>query len=48
MMEKCSEVMHWLDENQDAETDEFEEKLKEIEGVYKPIIKRLHEVLTVH
>ena len=35
---KVEEVITWLDGNQTAEVDEFEDKLKEIEGVCNPIM----------
>jgi len=40
--DKCSEVISWLDANQLAEKDEFDDKQKEIEGVCKPIIEKLY------
>ena len=41
--DKCSELIAWLDANQLAETEEFEHKQKEIEGVCNPIITRLYQ-----
>lgn len=41
-MDKCNEVIHWLDSNQTAEKEEFEHQLKEIEGVCSPIISKLY------
>lgn len=35
--------MEWLDENQDAEQEEYEEKLKELEEVTKPIVSAAYE-----
>ncbi|GMH81912.1 hypothetical protein TrVE_jg6507 [Triparma verrucosa] len=35
------EAIKWLDANQSAEKEEFEEKQKELEGVCKPIIEKL-------
>merc|ERR1739848_871372 len=39
---KCDEIIKWLDANQTAEKDEFEDKQKEIESVCKPIIEKLY------
>ena len=39
---KVEEVITWLDGNQTAEVDEFEDKLKEIEGVCNPIISKMY------
>ena len=41
--DKCSEIISWLDSNQLAEQDEFEHKLKEVEGVCNPIITKLYQ-----
>merc|ERR1719510_2700305 len=35
---KCDETIKWLDANQLAEVDEFQDKQKEVEGVCNPII----------
>lgn len=43
ILDKCNEVIHWLDANQTAEKDEFESHLKEIEGVCSPIITKLYQ-----
>merc|ERR1712070_413561 len=40
---KVDEVISWLDSNQTAEKDEFEDKQKELEGVCTPIIKKMYE-----
>jgi len=37
------EAITWLDNNQLAETDEFEDKLKELEGLCNPIISKLYQ-----
>lgn len=43
-MEKAlTESISWLDANQLAEVEEFEHKLKELEGVCNPIITRLYQ-----
>merc|ERR1712025_1514485 len=36
--DKCDEAIKWLDANQLAEVEEFDEKQKEVEGVCNPII----------
>merc|ERR1739840_15300 len=40
--DKCDECIKWLDANQTAEKDEFEDKQKEIESVCKPITEKLY------
>jgi L1 cell adhesion molecule like protein len=42
VLDKCSEAIKWLDANQLADKEEFEHKLKEIEGICKPIITKLY------
>merc|ERR1719415_295712 len=42
VIDKCSEVISWLDANQSAEKDEFEHKQKELEGVCAPLVKKLY------
>ncbi|XP_010259649.1 PREDICTED: luminal-binding protein 4-like [Nelumbo nucifera] len=37
------EALEWLDDNQSAEKDDYEEKLKEVEAVCNPIIKQVYE-----
>ncbi|ERN00978.1 hypothetical protein AMTRI_Chr04g187670 [Amborella trichopoda] len=37
------EALEWLDDNQTAEKEDFEEKLKEVEAVCNPIIKQVYE-----
>jgi heat shock protein 5 len=37
------EALEWLDDNQNAEKEEFGEKLKEVEAVCNPIIKQVYE-----
>merc|ERR1711933_503398 len=39
---KCDEAIKWLDANQLAEVEEFNEKQKEVEGVCNPIITKLY------
>ena len=43
IVDKCNEVIAWLDSNQLAEKDEFEDKQKELEGVCNPIITKLYQ-----
>ncbi|KXZ53595.1 hypothetical protein GPECTOR_6g512 [Gonium pectorale] len=43
MEKKLTEAMDWLEHNQMAEVEEFEHKLKELEGVCNPIITRLYQ-----
>ncbi|XP_069120575.1 heat shock cognate 71 kDa protein-like [Argopecten irradians] len=43
IVDKCSEVITWLDANQLAEKDEYEHKQKELEGVCNPIITKLYQ-----
>merc|ERR1712189_12943 len=42
VLDKCNEAVAWIDSNQTAEKDEFEDKKKEIEGVRSPIIQKLY------
>lgn len=41
--EAISETLEWLDENQEAELEEYEEKQKEIEGVANPIMQKIYQ-----
>ncbi|GJQ84477.1 hypothetical protein Trydic_g15677 [Trypoxylus dichotomus] len=43
VQEKCSQVLAWLDGNQLAEKDEFEDKLKELQKDVAPIMMKLHQ-----
>ncbi|XP_045207363.1 heat shock cognate 71 kDa protein [Mercenaria mercenaria] len=43
ILDKCSEVISWLDSNQLAAKDEYEHKQKELEGVCNPIITKLYQ-----
>merc|ERR1719510_1286876 len=38
ILDKCDETIKWLDANQLAEVDEFNDKQKEVEAVCNPII----------
>jgi len=40
--DKCDEAIKWLDANQLAETEEFNDKQKEVESVCNPIITKLY------
>ena len=40
---KCDEIIKWLEANQLAEVDKFQEKQKEVEGICDPIITKLQE-----
>jgi len=42
VLDKCNEAVAWIDANQTAEKDEFEDKKKEVEGVCSPIIQKLY------
>lgn len=42
VQQKCSEALKWLDSNQTAEKDEFEYKMKELQGVCSPIMVKMH------
>ncbi|XP_057550780.1 luminal-binding protein 5-like [Amaranthus tricolor] len=37
------EALEWLDDNQNAEKEDFEEKMKELEAVCNPVIKQAYE-----
>merc|ERR1719334_191367 len=41
--DKCDEAIKWLDANQLAEVEEFNEKQKEVEGVCNPVITKLYQ-----
>ena len=43
IQDKCKETISWLDANQTAETDEYKDKLKEVEGVCSPIITKMYQ-----
>merc|ERR1711976_808767 len=38
-----TDAQDWLNANSDAEKDDFEEKLKEVQGICDPIIKKVYE-----
>ncbi|KVH89984.1 Heat shock protein 70, conserved site-containing protein [Cynara cardunculus var. scolymus] len=43
MATATNEALDWLDDNQTAEKEEYDEKLKEVEGVCNPIITALYQ-----
>lgn len=43
ILDKCQDIIQWLDANQLAEKEEFEHKLKEAESTCNPIITKLYQ-----
>uniref|UniRef100_A0A8C0HXN1 Heat shock cognate 71 kDa protein n=1 Tax=Balaenoptera musculus TaxID=9771 RepID=A0A8C0HXN1_BALMU len=43
ILDKCNEIINWLDKNQTAEKEEFEHQQKELEKVCNPIITKLYK-----
>ena len=43
IVDKCKDVLSWLDNNQDESKDEYERKQKELEGICNPIITKLYQ-----
>jgi len=43
VLEAVQEALDWMDENQEAEADEYKEKLKELEDVCNPIVSQAYE-----
>ncbi|ESO08048.1 hypothetical protein HELRODRAFT_186840 [Helobdella robusta] len=43
VIDKCNEIIKWMDSNQLAEKDEFEHKQKELEKVCMPIVTKLYQ-----
>lgn len=43
VQDKCSAALQWLDGNQLAEKDEFEDRLKELQRECQPIMMKLHQ-----
>merc|ERR1712174_112725 len=41
--EAVKETLDWLDENSEAEVEEFEEKQKELEGIANPIMSKIYQ-----
>jgi len=42
VMDKCNDIIRWLDANQLAEKEEFEDKQKELEKICNPIISKMY------
>jgi len=43
ILEKCNETLAWLDSNQAAEKEEFDDRQKEVEKICSPIITKLYQ-----
>ena len=43
ILDKCNDIIKWLDSNQLADKDEYEHKQKELEGVCNPIVTKLYQ-----
>ncbi|TKS80851.1 Heat shock cognate 71 kDa protein Heat shock 70 kDa protein 8 [Collichthys lucidus] len=43
IVDKCNEIISWLDRNQSAEKDEFEHQQKELEKICNPIMTKLYQ-----
>jgi L1 cell adhesion molecule like protein len=43
VLDKCAEVIRWIDSNQLAEKDEFDHQLKDIEKICMPIVTKLYQ-----
>jgi L1 cell adhesion molecule like protein len=43
ILDKCDETIKWLDANQLGEKEEYDDKLKEIEGICNPIITKMYQ-----
>lgn len=43
ILDKCTEIINWLDSNQLADKEEYEHKQKEIEAVCNPIITQIYQ-----
>ena len=43
IVSKCQVIIDWLDKNQMAEKDEFDNQQKEVERVCTPIIQKLYQ-----
>lgn len=46
VQEKITEVQNWYDENFDAEKEQYEEKQKELESVFSPIMMKVYQQTT--
>lgn len=43
IIDKCSETIKWLDSNQLAEKEEYEDRQKQLEAIANPIITKLYQ-----
>lgn len=43
VLDKCNEVVRWIDSNQLAEKDEFDHQLKDLEKICTPIVTKLYQ-----
>jgi L1 cell adhesion molecule like protein len=43
VMDKCNEVVRWIDSNQLAEKEEFDHQLKDLEKICMPIVTKLYQ-----
>ncbi|KFO21147.1 Heat shock cognate 71 kDa protein [Fukomys damarensis] len=43
ILDKCNEIINWLDKNQTAKKEEFEHRQKDLEKVCNPIITKLYQ-----
>lgn len=43
VLDKCNDIIKWLDANQLADKEEFEHKQKELEGICNPIVTKLYQ-----
>ncbi len=43
MLAKCNEMVTWLEGNQMAEKSEFDDRLKEIQGVCNPLMTKFYQ-----
>ncbi|KAH0561052.1 hypothetical protein KQX54_011866 [Cotesia glomerata] len=43
VLDKCNEIIKWLDANQLAEKEEYEQKQKELGNICNPIVTKLYQ-----
>eukprot|EP00069_Balaena_mysticetus_P019243 bmy_12099T0 len=43
ILDKCNEIINWLDKNQTAEKEGYEHQQKELEKVCNPIVPKLYQ-----
>jgi len=43
VLDKCNEVIRWIDANQLAEKEEFDHQLKDMEKICMPIVTKLYQ-----